>query len=153
MRFNICMWFGEICSCSCLTVLPGSAWVLLNTICKDKMSSLYIFLKKALVDDQEFFLSNILLITMTLFCILRATLQCGSISHLSQLNMIHSTIRILLVMSASTRSTQPNCCAGFPKRLSRWRGRQKSLSMGRKMQSADIWPRDRIHSRHYYYYY
>ena len=25
-----CMWFGEICSCSCLTVLPGPAWVLLS---------------------------------------------------------------------------------------------------------------------------
>ena len=35
MRFNLCTWFGEICSCSCLTVLPGPAWVLLNKICKE----------------------------------------------------------------------------------------------------------------------
>ena len=35
MRFNICTWFGEISSCSCLTVLPGPAWVLLSKICKD----------------------------------------------------------------------------------------------------------------------
>ena len=34
-RFNLCTWLGEICSCSCLTVLPGPAWVLLNKICKD----------------------------------------------------------------------------------------------------------------------
>ena len=27
MRFNLCKWFGEISSCSCLTVLPGPAWV------------------------------------------------------------------------------------------------------------------------------
>ena len=35
MRFIICTWFGEISSCSCLTVLPGPAWVLLNKICEE----------------------------------------------------------------------------------------------------------------------
>ena len=30
MRFNLCMWLGEVSSCSCLTVLPGPAWILLN---------------------------------------------------------------------------------------------------------------------------
>ena len=35
MKFNLCTWFGEISSCSCLTVLPGPAWVLLNKICKE----------------------------------------------------------------------------------------------------------------------
>ena len=35
MRFNLCTWLGEIYSCSCLTVLPGPAWVLLNKIYKD----------------------------------------------------------------------------------------------------------------------
>ena len=30
-----CTWLREISSCSCLTVLPGPAWVLLNKICKD----------------------------------------------------------------------------------------------------------------------
>ena len=35
MRFNLCTWLGEISSCSCLTVLPGPAWVLPNKICKD----------------------------------------------------------------------------------------------------------------------
>ena len=35
MRFNLCTWLGEFSSCSCLTVLPGPARVLLNKICKD----------------------------------------------------------------------------------------------------------------------
>ena len=35
MRFNLCMWLGEIYSVPCLTVMPGPAWVLLNKICKD----------------------------------------------------------------------------------------------------------------------
>ena len=35
MRFILCTWFGEIYSCSCLTVLPGPAWVLLNKIYKE----------------------------------------------------------------------------------------------------------------------
>ena len=34
MRFNLCMWLSEISSCSCLSVLPVPAWVLLNKICK-----------------------------------------------------------------------------------------------------------------------
>ena len=41
MRFILCTWFGEIYSCSCLTVLPGPAWVLLNKICTELISSLY----------------------------------------------------------------------------------------------------------------
>ena len=36
-----CTWFGEISSCSCLTVLSGPALVLLNKICKEYISSLY----------------------------------------------------------------------------------------------------------------
>ena len=35
MRYILCTWFGEISSCSCLTVLPGPAWVLINKICKE----------------------------------------------------------------------------------------------------------------------
>ena len=35
MRFNLCKWLGEDSSCSCLTVLPGPARVLLNKICKE----------------------------------------------------------------------------------------------------------------------
>ena len=35
MRFILCTWLGEISSCSCLAVLPGPAWVLLNKICKE----------------------------------------------------------------------------------------------------------------------
>ena len=34
-RFNLSTWLGEISSCSCLTVLTGPAWVLLNKICKE----------------------------------------------------------------------------------------------------------------------
>ena len=41
MRFILCTWLGEIYSCCCLTVLPGPAWVLLNKICKEYISSLY----------------------------------------------------------------------------------------------------------------
>ncbi len=31
---QVCTWFQEISSCSCLTVLPGPAWVLLSKTCK-----------------------------------------------------------------------------------------------------------------------
>ena len=36
-----CTWFGEICSCCCLTVLLGPAWVLLSKIYKPFAGSLY----------------------------------------------------------------------------------------------------------------
>ena len=36
-------WLGEICSCSCLAVLPDSALVLLNKIYQPFFTSLYIF--------------------------------------------------------------------------------------------------------------
>ena len=36
-----CTWFGEICSCCCLTVLLGPAWVLLSKIYKTFAGSLY----------------------------------------------------------------------------------------------------------------
>ena len=42
MRFILCTWFGEFCSCCSLTALPGPAWVLLKWICKELISSLYI---------------------------------------------------------------------------------------------------------------
>ena len=35
MRYILCTQFGEIYSCSSLTVLPGPAWVLLNKICEE----------------------------------------------------------------------------------------------------------------------
>ena len=41
MGFILCTWFGEFCSCCCLTALPGPAWVLLNWICQEIISSLY----------------------------------------------------------------------------------------------------------------
>ena len=28
----VCMWFGELCYCSCLPVLPCHAWVLLGYV-------------------------------------------------------------------------------------------------------------------------
>ena len=37
----VCTWLREVCSCSCLPVLPGSAWVLLSKIYKPFMGSLY----------------------------------------------------------------------------------------------------------------
>ena len=36
-----CTWFGEICSCCCVTVLLGPAWVLLSKIYKPFAGSLY----------------------------------------------------------------------------------------------------------------
>ena len=42
MRFILWTWFREFCSCCSLTALPGPAWVLLNWICKELISSLYI---------------------------------------------------------------------------------------------------------------
>ena len=36
-----CTWFGEICSCCCLTVLLGPAWALLSKIYKPFAGSLY----------------------------------------------------------------------------------------------------------------
>ena len=41
MRFVLCTWFGEFCYCCSLTALPGPAWVLLNKICNELISSLY----------------------------------------------------------------------------------------------------------------
>ena len=35
MRFILCTWLGELSSCSCLTVLPGPAWVMLKKFCKE----------------------------------------------------------------------------------------------------------------------
>ncbi len=35
-------WLGEIRSCSCLAVLPDSAWVLLNKIYQPFFTSLYV---------------------------------------------------------------------------------------------------------------
>ena len=37
-----CTWFGEICSCCCLTVWLGPAWVLLSKIYKPFPGSLYV---------------------------------------------------------------------------------------------------------------
>ena len=39
---NVCMWLREISSCSCLTVLPGPAWVLLSKIYTLFPGALYI---------------------------------------------------------------------------------------------------------------
>ena len=43
-RKSLGMWLREIYSCSCLTFLPGSAWMLLGKICKDFFSPLYLYL-------------------------------------------------------------------------------------------------------------
>ena len=37
-----CTWLREFSSCSCLTALPGPAWVLLSKIYKSFAGSLYI---------------------------------------------------------------------------------------------------------------
>ena len=41
---KVCTWLREICSCSCLTVLSGPAWVLLSKKNKPLFPPLYIIL-------------------------------------------------------------------------------------------------------------
>ena len=41
LRKSLGRWLREISSCSCLTFLPGPAWVLLSKICKYFFSALY----------------------------------------------------------------------------------------------------------------
>ena len=38
---NVCTWLREMPSCSCLTVLPGPAWVLRSKTCKPLFPPLY----------------------------------------------------------------------------------------------------------------
>ena len=40
-EIKVCTWLREISSCSCLTVLPGPAWLLLNKICILFLGPLY----------------------------------------------------------------------------------------------------------------
>ena len=79
MRFNLCMWFGEISSCSCLTVLPGPAWVLLNWICKELISSLYMVVCKAGLSQeaQEERHSIVLLYCCSSYDLRRELILCG----------------------------------------------------------------------------
>ena len=56
MVFILCTWFGELCSCCSLTALPGPAWVLLNWICKELISSLHA----SLISDLNFEASSIM---------------------------------------------------------------------------------------------
>ena len=44
-----CTWFGEICSCCCLTVLLCPAWVLLSKIYKPFAGSLYYICQRNLM--------------------------------------------------------------------------------------------------------
>ena len=41
-EIKVCTWLREISSCSCLTVLPGPAWVLLSKTCKPLFTPLYM---------------------------------------------------------------------------------------------------------------
>ena len=45
-QIKVCTWLREICSCSCLTVLPGPAWVLLSKTCKPYFAPLYIYFRE-----------------------------------------------------------------------------------------------------------
>ena len=40
-QIKVCTWLREISSCSCLTVLPGPAWLLLNKTYKPLFTLLY----------------------------------------------------------------------------------------------------------------
>ena len=44
-RKSLGTWLREISSCSCLTFLPGPAWVLLSKICKEFLGSVVLILK------------------------------------------------------------------------------------------------------------
>ena len=46
-----CTWLGEISTCSCLTALPGPAWVLLSKICKPFAGSLYKMMAAYFMDE------------------------------------------------------------------------------------------------------
>ena len=41
-EIKVCTGLREISSCSCLTVLPGPAWVLLSKTCKPLLAPLYL---------------------------------------------------------------------------------------------------------------
>ena len=41
-EIKVCTWLREISFCSCLTLLPGPAWVLLSKTCKPLFTSLYL---------------------------------------------------------------------------------------------------------------
>ena len=49
-RKKVCTWLREICFCSCLTVLPGPAWVLLSKTNKPLFSPLYNFFFRQLLE-------------------------------------------------------------------------------------------------------
>ena len=44
-QIKVCTWWREISSWSCLTVLPGPAWVLLSKTCKPLFAPLYAICK------------------------------------------------------------------------------------------------------------
>ena len=41
-EIKVCTWLREISSCSCLTILPGPAWVLLSKTYKPLFPPLYV---------------------------------------------------------------------------------------------------------------
>ena len=53
MKFILCTWFGEFCSCYSLTALPGPAWVLLNWICKELHNLISAHLQHDVVGDMQ----------------------------------------------------------------------------------------------------
>ena len=55
----VCMWLWEICSCSCLSVLPGPAWVLLSKIYKPFSGALYTCCHHILKSENWFSLTDI----------------------------------------------------------------------------------------------
>ena len=64
-----CTWFGEICSCCCLTVLLGPAWVLLSKIYKPFAGSLYMYIQvQSFIEVIIFHLSTDKLEKLTKWC-------------------------------------------------------------------------------------
>ena len=47
LRKFLCTWFGEVCFCCCLSLLPQLAWNILATRYKDFFSALYILSYKS----------------------------------------------------------------------------------------------------------
>ena len=46
-QIKVCTWLREISSCSCLTALPGPAWVLLSKTYKPLFTPLYVHYKQS----------------------------------------------------------------------------------------------------------
>ena len=59
LRKSLRMWFGEVCSCCCWSLLPELAWDILATTYKDFFSPLYILMINDLSVLSDYYSNNI----------------------------------------------------------------------------------------------